>query len=86
MPSNPGFVPKQVLAASALNQAFSTKQDYPFVPSVVPFAGLPASPVLGTLAVVTDSTTAGWGSVVIGGGFNKVLAWFNGTNWTVIGS
>lgn len=49
------------------------------------FAGLPAGPVAGTIAYITDSNTTTWGATVAGGGANKVLAWFNGTNWKVIG-
>jgi hypothetical protein len=48
------------------------------------FAGLPTG-TTGAIACVTDSTTATFGAVITGGGFNQVLAWYNGTNWTVIG-
>ena len=34
-------------------------------------------------AVVTDSNTAVWGATIAGGGSNVVLAFYNGTNWTV---
>jgi hypothetical protein len=37
----------------------------------------------GTLAAVTDSTTAVWGATITGGGANHVLAYCDGTNWTV---
>jgi hypothetical protein len=47
------------------------------------FASLPASPVEGMHATVTDSTTATWGATITGGGANHVLAYYNGTNWTV---
>jgi len=30
-----------------------------------------------------DSTTAVWGAVIAGGGAYRVLAYYNGTNWTV---
>jgi hypothetical protein len=49
------------------------------------FASLPPAPVPGTLAVVTDSSTSTWGSTVAAGGTAQVLAWWNGTDWTVIG-
>jgi hypothetical protein len=39
----------------------------------------------GALVVVTDSNTATWGATVAGGGANRVLAYCNGTNWTVAG-
>lgn len=49
------------------------------------FATLPASPTVGTIAYVSDSNTVVWGANVAGGGANKILAWYNGTNWTVVG-
>lgn len=49
------------------------------------FATLPLNPMVGQLRVVTDSTTATWGAVIAGGGANVVLAWFNGTDFTVVG-
>lgn len=51
----------------------------------VAFASLPASPVVGMLACVNNSNTAVWGATIAGGGANKVLAFYNGTNWTVAG-
>ena len=51
------------------------------------FATLPAaSGVEGTLAAVTDSTTAVWGATITGGGTDHVLAYSDGTNWTVAAS
>jgi hypothetical protein len=52
----------------------------------IPFRSLPANPQTGQLAAISDSTTAAWGGVIAGGGANTVLAWFNGTNWTVVGA
>lgn len=49
------------------------------------FASLPASPEEGDMAWVNDSNTATWGDTVAGGGANKVLVVYNGTNWTVAG-
>jgi len=51
----------------------------------VPFAGLPSDPTIGTRRIITDSNTTTWGATVAAGGSDTVLAWFNGTNWTVIG-
>lgn len=51
----------------------------------VTFANLPASPAAGLFAVVTDSNTNTWGATIAGGGANVVLAFYNGTNWTVAG-
>lgn len=51
----------------------------------VAFTGLPTG-AEGDLACVTDSNTATWGATIAGGGANNVLAYFNGTNWTVAGA
>jgi hypothetical protein len=37
----------------------------------------------GAIAPISDSTTATWGATITGGGSNHVLAYCNGTNWTV---
>lgn len=47
-------------------------------------AGLGAG-FTGAVAVVSDSTTTTWGATITGGGSNNVLAFYNGTNWTVAG-
>jgi hypothetical protein len=51
----------------------------------VPFASLPAcsSSIEGSRGAVSDSTTNTWGATVTGGGSNHVLAYCDGTNWTV---
>ena len=49
------------------------------------FANLPGSPSHGMVAAITDSSTIVWGATASGGGSNKVLVFYNGTNWTVIG-
>ena len=55
-------------------------------PQQYTFSSLPGSPVAGMQSVITDSTVATWGTAVtVGGGTDVVLAWFNGTNWVVIG-
>jgi hypothetical protein len=51
----------------------------------VVFASLPGTPVAGEVAYVTDSDTVVWGATIAGGSTNKVLAFYNGTNWTVAG-
>jgi hypothetical protein len=48
------------------------------------FASLPTG-AEGMLAWVNDSNTATWGATIAAGGANKVMAAFNGTNWTVVG-
>ena len=51
------------------------------------FASLPAAAAgnFGTLAVVNNSTVNTFGATIAGGGANKVLAFSDGTNWTVAG-
>lgn len=51
------------------------------------FTDLPTGAALptGALACINDSTANTWGSIVAGGGGFTVLAFFNGTNWTVAG-
>ncbi len=47
---------------------------------------LPASPVLGRIAVVTDGTAAlAWGATATGGASTKYLVWYNGSAWTILG-
>ncbi len=56
----------------------------PVLHTGVAFASLPTG-VAGMVAYVTDSNTNTWGATIAGGGANKVLAFYNGTNWTVAG-
>jgi hypothetical protein len=42
--------------------------------------------VVGMVAMVTDSNTTTWGATIAGSGANTVMAFFNGTNWTVMGA
>lgn len=51
----------------------------------LPFASLPATPVAGMEANITDSNTNVWGANIAGGGANNVSARYNGANWTVTG-
>lgn len=46
---------------------------------------LNAVPTNGTIAVVTDSKTNFVGGIVVGGGSNKVLAWYDNAHWVVVG-
>jgi hypothetical protein len=39
----------------------------------------------GAIMYFTDASTNAWGGGFIGGGTNKVLGFYNGTNWTVFG-
>jgi hypothetical protein len=45
----------------------------------------PGASIEGAIAAVTDSTTSTWGATISGGGTNHVLAYCDGTNWTVAG-
>lgn len=56
-------------------------------PSATVFSGLPAcvGGTAGAMRGVTDSTTNTWGAVITGSGANPVLAYCDGTNWTVMG-
>jgi hypothetical protein len=56
-----------------------------FQTGYVTFASLPASPGVGTIIGVSNSNTAVWGASITGTGANQVLAWWNGSHWTVIG-
>lgn len=49
------------------------------------FANLPTSPATYLITVVTDSSTNLLGATIAGGGVNKVLAVYNGSNWKVLG-
>jgi hypothetical protein len=52
----------------------------------VAFSALPAaaSGLQGSIRAVTDSTTVTWGATITGGGSNHVLAYCNGSAWTVM--
>lgn len=54
--------------------------------NAVPFASLPASPAIGQIACVNNSSVNIWGGTADGAGSDTVLVWFNGNSvWTVIG-
>lgn len=61
-----------------------SKFDGSVVATPVAFASVPTG-VEGMMIGVTDSTTVVWGATITGGGANHVLAYFDGTNWTVAG-
>lgn len=52
-------------------------------PSVVTFANLPAFPISGQRAFVTDSNTSIFYATAAAGGANFVPVFYNGTNWIV---
>jgi len=49
------------------------------------FGTLPAAPAIGTLAVCLNANADTWGAPVTGVGAFKVLTWYNGSAWTVMG-
>lgn len=48
------------------------------------FTHLPASPTEGMVRAVNDSNTNTWGDTITGTGAFHVLAYYDGTNWTVM--
>jgi hypothetical protein len=54
-------------------------------PQIVSRLGTCAANNAGSTATVTDSSVNTWGTVVTGGGTNKVLVLCNGSGWTVAG-
>ncbi len=86
---NANAVPPQAFLAAlqnvvrALNAQTQATKINPFLSYT--FATLPASPGVGLVAVVTDSNTNVWGANIAGGGANKVLAIWGGSQWTVVG-
>lgn len=49
------------------------------------FATLPGFPAVGQIAYISDCNTVTWGATAAGSSTNKVLVWYNGSNWTVFG-
>jgi hypothetical protein len=47
---------------------------------------LPSPAIVGQIARVTDANAPAIGSTVVGGGAISALCWYNGSNWTVIGT
>jgi hypothetical protein len=66
---------------SGVTAAQLARVSIPTVP--VTFANLPVVPTEGMVYVITDSSVNTWGTVIAGGGANRVLAYYNGANWTV---
>lgn len=68
-----------------LNHAIEQNVQTGLVATGYQYSKLPAA-VLGAVAVISDSTVNTWGSnVTVGGGSFKVMAWYNGSHWSVIG-
>jgi hypothetical protein len=51
----------------------------------VAFASLPSPAELGMIRVVNNATETTVGAAADGGGSAKVLVWYNGTAWRIIG-
>lgn len=57
----------------------------PMTVASVVYASLPASPSAGMILRVSNANTNTWGTSITGTGADNVLAWYNGSAWTVIG-
>ena len=55
----------------------------PFTLKTYTVATLPASPVKGWTAMVTDANATTFASTVVGGGSNNVPVYYDGTNWRI---
>jgi len=55
----------------------------PFKLKTYTVATLPASPVKGWVAMVTDANATTFASTVVGGGSNNVPVYYDGTNWKI---
>ena len=81
------IVQSQLLMAQAISAlAEHIEGSTGFILDPIAFAQLPAVPTPGMIGCVTDSTVTTWGAVITGGGTQTVLAFYNGTHWTVFGA
>jgi hypothetical protein len=71
-------------AFGALADQINNSTGYAMTPT--PLVSMPAEPEAGMIACINDSSVTGWGQVVVAGGFHVVLAFYNGTDWKVIGA
>ena len=69
------------------NNAWTGNNTFPNVGlNAIPYASLPASPTVGMIACVNNSSVNTWGGTADGAGGFTVLVWYNsGDIWTVIG-
>lgn len=78
--------PAGTVSSYCASEAFVTDSaNGPMAPVIFTEAGDCISALTGTRVVISDSTTNTLGAVISGGGSDQVLAWCNGTNWTVVG-
>jgi hypothetical protein len=74
-----------VQALNVLQQILATNLANVISVRVGTFSSLPASPIEGMLAGISDSTTNTWGATITGGGSFHVLGHYDGNSWTVVG-
>ena len=81
------IIQTQLLMAQGFNSlAELVEQSNGYATTPMAFASLPPEPAAGMLVCINDSGVAGWGQTVTPGGFHTVLAWYNGTDWKVLGA
>jgi hypothetical protein len=72
----------QLVVGTGISGA-SAVQQWRFPGPAFTFATLPTPAVEGMLAVVSDASVNTWGTTFAGAGANRILAYYNGTAWTV---
>lgn len=65
--------------------SLKTKKGQLDIEAGVTFANLPSPATAGMVRMVTDGTETTVGAAADGGGSAKVLVWYNGTAWRIIG-
>jgi hypothetical protein len=79
------IVQNQLLMAQAFGALADTvKNSHGFVFRPMTVAALPALPLTGTIVCVNDSSVTS--GELVGGGFQTVIAFYNGASWRVIGA
>lgn len=83
--ADPAALQKYLRAQLAAIQKALASLNQLVQPSTVTFANAPSGPFVGQTQPFSDSNTVTWGATIAGGGAHKVLGWWNGSAWTVIG-
>lgn len=65
------------------NQTINLAQNPVLTPLTVAKLPMPSASLTGALGFVTDATATTYGSIVAGGGSNKVKVYCNGTDWII---
>lgn len=73
-----------IVACTANSDTTVSRKQMPQIIGPTTFAQLPAV-TMPLFAIITDSNTVTWGANIAGGSSSRVLAWWNGSNWTVFG-